>query len=113
MDEKYIIYVIPTTGKKMYVPEAEVESFQLDYPDAVLFEESDEYNNQMQAENEKALQESKYREALMELDKEPEPEDEDTLNKLISADKKITKYLENKNIKKKIYIKDKLINIII
>ena len=81
MDEKYIIYVIPTTGKKMYVPEAEVESFQLDYPDAVLFEESDEYNNQMQADNEKALQESKYREALMELDKEPEPEDEDTLNK--------------------------------
>ena len=39
--------------------------------------------------------------------------DEDTLNKLISEDKKITKYLENKNIKKKIYIKDKLINIII
>jgi leucyl-tRNA synthetase len=39
--------------------------------------------------------------------------DEDALNKLISADEKITKYLENKDIKKKIYIKDKLINIII
>jgi len=81
MDEKYIIYVIPTTGKKMYVPEAEVESFTIDYPDAVLFEESDEYNNQMEADNEKALQESKYRDALIELDKEPEPEDDETLNK--------------------------------
>ena len=80
MDEKYIIYVIPTTGKKMYVPEAEVESFEVEYPDAVLFEESDEYNNQMQADNEKALQESKYRESLMELDKEPEEEDDETLN---------------------------------
>ena len=39
--------------------------------------------------------------------------DEDALNKLIFADEKITKYLENKEIKKKIYIKDKLINIII
>ena len=39
--------------------------------------------------------------------------DEDALNKLISADERITKYLENKDIKKKIYIKDKLINIII
>ena len=81
MDEKYIIYVIPTTGKKMYVPEAEVESFEVEYPDAVLFEESDEYNNQMQADNEKALQESKYRESLMELNEEPEPEDDETLNK--------------------------------
>ena len=81
MDEKYIIYVIPTTGKKMYVPEAEVESFEVEYTDAVLFEESDEYNNQMQADNEKALQESKYRESLMELNEEPEPEDDETLNK--------------------------------
>ena len=39
--------------------------------------------------------------------------DEEALNKLIFADEKITKYLENKEIKKKIYIKDKLINIII
>ena len=39
--------------------------------------------------------------------------DEDALNKLIFADEKITKYLENNEIKKKIYIKDKLINIII
>ena len=38
---------------------------------------------------------------------------EEVLDKLILADEKITKYLENKRIKKKIYIKDKLINIII
>ena len=81
MDEKYIIYVIPTTGKKMYVPEAEVESFQQDYPDAVLFEESDEHKNQMEADHEKAVQESKYTDALNDLNKEPEEEDEETLNK--------------------------------
>ena len=80
MDEKYIIYVIPTTGEKMYVPEAEVESFQQDYPDAVLFEESKEYKGQIEADHEKAVQESKYTDALNDLDKEPEEEDDKTLN---------------------------------
>ncbi len=39
--------------------------------------------------------------------------EEENLMKLILADEKLIKYLENKNIKKKIYIKDKLINIIL
>ena len=38
---------------------------------------------------------------------------EKDLIELVLADKKLVKYLENKEIKKKIYIKDKLINIII
>ena len=38
---------------------------------------------------------------------------ENELIKLINSDKKLVKYLENKEIKRKIYIKNKLINIII
>jgi len=38
---------------------------------------------------------------------------ENELIKLINSDKKLIKYLENKEIKRKIYIKNKLINIII
>ena len=42
----------------------------------------------------------------------PEIEEEDLL-KLIKSDQKIFKYLDNKAIKKKIYIKNKLLNMII
>ena len=42
----------------------------------------------------------------------PEIEEEDLL-KLIKSDQKIFKYLDNKPIKKKIYIKNKLLNMII
>ena len=38
---------------------------------------------------------------------------EDELMKLIQNDEKLQKYIENKKIRKKIYIQDKLINIII
>ena len=38
---------------------------------------------------------------------------EDDLIKLINRDKSINKYIEGKNIKKKIYIKNKILNIII
>ena len=38
---------------------------------------------------------------------------EEDLLKLINTEKKLLKYLENKKIKRKIYIKNKLINIII
>ena len=38
---------------------------------------------------------------------------EEDLLKLIKSDQKIFKYLDNKAIKKKIYIKNKLLNIII
>tara|TARA_B100000927_G_scaffold261828_1_gene232313 strand:- start:292 stop:579 length:288 start_codon:yes stop_codon:yes gene_type:complete len=43
----------------------------------------------------------------------PKNSSEDDLLKLIKTDNKIFKYIEGKNIKKKIYIKDKLLNIII
>ena len=39
--------------------------------------------------------------------------EEDNLIQIINRDEKIYKYLEGKNIKRKIYIKDKLLNIII
>ena len=42
----------------------------------------------------------------------PEIEEEDLL-KLIKSDQKIFKYLDNKPIKKKIYIKNKILNMII
>ena len=38
---------------------------------------------------------------------------EENLFKIINKDEKLIKYLQNKDIKKKIYIKDKLLNIII
>ena len=38
---------------------------------------------------------------------------EENLIQIINRDEKIFKYLEGKNIKRKIYIKDKLLNIII
>ncbi len=38
---------------------------------------------------------------------------EENLFEIITKDEKLNKYLENKNVKKKIYIKDKLMNIII
>ena len=38
---------------------------------------------------------------------------EDELMKLIQNDEKLQKYIEDKKIRKKIYIKDKLINIIV
>ena len=38
---------------------------------------------------------------------------EDELLKLVNNSKKINKFLENKEIKKTIYVKDKLINLII
>ena len=38
---------------------------------------------------------------------------EEKLFEIIKNDEKIIKYLDQKNIKKKIYIKDKLLNIII
>ena len=38
---------------------------------------------------------------------------EEKLFEIIKNDEKIKKYLDQKNIKKKIYIKDKLLNIII
>ncbi len=49
MDEKYIIYIIPSSGKKMYVPEVEVDSFERDYPDAVLYSDSQLYKDEQEA----------------------------------------------------------------
>ena len=43
----------------------------------------------------------------------PKNSSEDDLLKLIMTDNKIFKHIEGKNIKKKIYIKDKLLNVII
>ena len=43
----------------------------------------------------------------------PRNSSEDDLLKLIMTDNKISKYIEKKDIKKKIYIKDKLLNVII
>ena len=43
----------------------------------------------------------------------PKNSSEDDLLKLIMTDDKISKYIEGKDIKKKIYIKDKLLNVII
>ena len=43
----------------------------------------------------------------------PKNSSEDKLFKLIMNDEKLFKYIKEKNIKKKIFIKNKLINIII
>ena len=47
---------------------------------------------------------------LLNIDKSLQEED---LLKLINKNEKIKKFLENKKIKKTIYVKDKLINLII
>jgi len=68
MEEKYIIYVIPTSGEKHYVPESEVDNFELDYPDAVLYSDSEEFANKDQNEYETAAQESQYTDAIEQLE---------------------------------------------
>ena len=79
MEEKYIIYVIPTSGEKHYVPESEVDNFELDYPDAVLYSESEEFANKDQKEYETATQESQYTDAIEQLEA-PVVTNEYTLN---------------------------------
>jgi len=79
MEEKYIIYVIPTSGEKHYVPESEVDNFKLDYPDAILYSESEEYAAIQDGESIEAIQDSKFKDEIEELSEEPEY-DEATLN---------------------------------
>ena len=80
MDEKYIIYVIPTTGKKMYVPEIEVDSFEVEYPDAVLYEESEEFAQKQNQEYEDNLERSSIRNeinAIQQMGEDPELSEEE------------------------------------
>jgi len=80
MEEKYIIYVIPTSGEKHYVPESEVDNFELDYPDAILYSESEEYASIQEGESIEAIQDSKFKDEIEEISEETEY-DEATLNK--------------------------------
>ena len=70
MDEKYIIYVIPTTGKKMYVPEVEVDSFEVEYPDAVLYEESEEFAQKQEFDAMRAMENNKLSEQRLAIQKD-------------------------------------------
>ncbi len=76
-------------------------------------------NNSWPKYNEKLTEESEIqivvqingkKRGLIKTDRNP---NEEKLLKIILADNKISKYIDNKNIKKKIYINNKLINIII